>query len=108
MFGPFDITVDFDKVGKPLDSEVWELIDPAAQRLIEKNVPLGTTVFRAKTGNKLKDVIIVCLELLRMVRRTIQMKANLTQLWKIWSQASSLLMQHGLFTAPNPTLKTSL
>jgi N-methylhydantoinase B/oxoprolinase/acetone carboxylase alpha subunit len=52
LFGPFDIAVDFDKVGKPLDPEVWELIDPAAQRLIEKNVPLGSTVFRAKTGNK--------------------------------------------------------
>lgn len=44
FFGPGDIAADLGKVGKPLDPEVWELIKPAAQKLIAKGIPVGTLV----------------------------------------------------------------
>ena len=44
FFGPADIAADRGKLGKPMDSEVWELIKPVAQRLIAKGVPVGTLV----------------------------------------------------------------
>jgi len=44
FFGPGDIAADLGKVGSPMDSEVWELIKPAAKALIAQGVPVGTLV----------------------------------------------------------------
>jgi 4-hydroxy-2-oxoheptanedioate aldolase len=44
FFGPADIAADIGKLGRPMDAEVWELIKPAAQKLIAKGVPVGTLV----------------------------------------------------------------
>jgi 4-hydroxy-2-oxoheptanedioate aldolase len=44
FFGPGDIAADIGKLGKPMDPEVWQLIKPAAQKLIAKGVPVGTLV----------------------------------------------------------------
>lgn len=44
FFGPGDIAADIGKVGQPMDAEVWDLIRPAAQRLIAKGIPVGTLV----------------------------------------------------------------
>jgi len=44
FFGPGDIAADIGKVGKPMDPEVWELIKPAAKKLIAKGMPVGTLV----------------------------------------------------------------
>jgi 4-hydroxy-2-oxoheptanedioate aldolase len=44
FFGPADIAADIGKLGHALDPEVWDLIRPAAQRLIAKGVPVGTLV----------------------------------------------------------------
>ena len=44
FFGPGDIAADIGKIGKPMDPEVWELIKPAAQKLIAKGMPVGTLV----------------------------------------------------------------
>ena len=45
FFGPADIAADIGLLGKPMDPAVWELIRPAAQRLIKASVPVGTLVF---------------------------------------------------------------
>lgn len=45
FFGPADIAADIGLLGKPMDPAVWELIRPAAQRLIKAGVPVGTLVF---------------------------------------------------------------
>lgn len=56
FFGPADIAADMGKVGKPMDPEVWDLIKPAAQKLIAKGIPVGTLVtdpaFAAKLLNE--------------------------------------------------------
>ncbi len=44
FFGPGDIAADMGKVGKPMDPEVWELIKPAAKKLMAKGMPVGTLV----------------------------------------------------------------
>lgn len=44
FFGPGDIAADIGKVGNPMDAQVWELIKPAAQKLIAKGMPVGTQV----------------------------------------------------------------
>ena len=44
FFGPADIAADIGKVGKPMDPEVWELIKPAAKKLMAKGMPVGTLV----------------------------------------------------------------
>lgn len=44
FFGPADIAADIGKLGKPLDPEVWGLIKPAAQKLMDMGVPVGTLV----------------------------------------------------------------
>lgn len=44
FFGPADIAADIGKLGQPMDPEVWDLIKPAAQKLIAKGVPVGTLV----------------------------------------------------------------
>lgn len=44
FFGPADIAADIGKVGKPMDPEVWQLIKPAANKLIAMGIPVGTLV----------------------------------------------------------------
>lgn len=55
FFGPADIAADMGLLGKPLDDLVWELIRPAAQRLIEKGIPVGTLVTDAGFARRLID-----------------------------------------------------
>lgn len=45
FFGPADIAADMGLLGRPTDPAVWELIRPAARRLIEAGVAVGTLVF---------------------------------------------------------------
>lgn len=45
FFGPADIAADIGLLGKPTDPQVWELIRPAAQKLIKAGIPVGTLVF---------------------------------------------------------------
>ncbi|KRE03022.1 4-hydroxy-2-oxo-heptane-1,7-dioate aldolase [Bosea sp. Root381] len=45
FFGPADIAADIGLLGKPADPAVWDLIRPAARRLIEAGIPVGTLVF---------------------------------------------------------------
>ncbi|SEF96399.1 HpcH/HpaI aldolase family protein [Bosea lathyri] len=45
FFGPADIAADIGLLGKPTDPAVWELIRPAAQKLIKSGVAVGTLVF---------------------------------------------------------------
>lgn len=44
FFGPADIAADLGHMGQPLHSDVWDLVRPAAQRLIAAGVPVGTLV----------------------------------------------------------------
>ncbi len=44
FFGPADIAADIGKLGKPMDPEVWDLIRPAAKKLMAMGVPVGTLV----------------------------------------------------------------
>ena len=44
FFGPADIAADLGHLGQPMHPDVWELIKPAAQKLIAKGVPVGTLV----------------------------------------------------------------
>jgi 4-hydroxy-2-oxoheptanedioate aldolase len=53
FFGPADIAADIGKLGKPLDTEVWDLIRPAAAKLREIGVPVGTLVNDAAFATQL-------------------------------------------------------
>lgn len=44
FFGPADIAADMGKLGKPMDTAVWEAIWPAARKLITMGLPVGTLV----------------------------------------------------------------
>lgn len=44
FFGPADIAADMGLVGQPMSQAVWEMIMPAAKRLIAKGIPVGTLV----------------------------------------------------------------
>ena len=44
FFGPADIAADIGLLGKPLDPAVWDLIMPAAKKLMAAGVPVGTLV----------------------------------------------------------------
>jgi 4-hydroxy-2-oxoheptanedioate aldolase len=44
FFGPADIAADIGKLGQPLDAEVWDLIRPAAAKLLDMGMPVGTLV----------------------------------------------------------------
>lgn len=44
FFGPADIAADIGKLGQPMADEVWDLIMPAARRLMELGIPVGTLV----------------------------------------------------------------
>ncbi len=56
FFGPADIAADIGIVGQPLHPDVWDLIRPAAAKLIALGVPVGTLVndpdFAAKLLNE--------------------------------------------------------
>ena len=47
FFGPADIAADMGLMGKPMDPAVWEVIRPAAKRLMAKGMPVGTLVLDA-------------------------------------------------------------
>ena len=44
FFGPADIAADMGFLGQPMHDAVWEKILPAAKRLMEKGIPVGTLV----------------------------------------------------------------
>ncbi len=44
FFGPADIAADLGKAGRAMDPAVWDLVRPAAQKLIAQGVPVGTLV----------------------------------------------------------------
>ena len=44
FFGPGDIAADIGKIGQPNHPDVWALIDPIAEQLIEREMPIGTLV----------------------------------------------------------------
>jgi 4-hydroxy-2-oxoheptanedioate aldolase len=53
FFGPADIAADIGLLGKPGNSEVWDLIWPVAEKLIEQGVTVGTLVFDPKLAAEL-------------------------------------------------------
>jgi 4-hydroxy-2-oxoheptanedioate aldolase len=53
FFGPADIAADIGRLGQPLHDDVWELVLPAARRLIAAGVPVGTLVADAEFGRRL-------------------------------------------------------
>jgi len=44
FFGPADIGADMGLLGNPMNPEVWKLIRPAARKLMERGMPVGTLV----------------------------------------------------------------
>ena len=44
FFGPADIGADIGLLGQPMAPQVWDLIRPAARRLIDRGMPVGTLV----------------------------------------------------------------
>ncbi|MEJ6397144.1 HpcH/HpaI aldolase family protein [Yoonia sp. 208BN28-4] len=44
FFGPADIGADIGIVGQPMHDDIWALIRPAAQMLMDRGVPVGTLV----------------------------------------------------------------
>jgi len=44
FFGPADIAADMGLLGKPMEPAVWDVIRPAAKKLIDAGVPVGTLV----------------------------------------------------------------
>lgn len=55
FFGPADIAADVGLLGKPLVDAVWDLIRPAAKRLMDMGVPVGTLVTDADFAKRLVD-----------------------------------------------------
>jgi 4-hydroxy-2-oxoheptanedioate aldolase len=55
FFGPADIAADIGKLGQPMDAAVWDLIKPAAQKLIAQGVPIGTLVLDPQFAAELLD-----------------------------------------------------
>ena len=53
FFGPADIAADMGLLGKPMDPAVWDVIMPAAKKLMAKGVPVGTLVMDADFSMKL-------------------------------------------------------
>lgn len=45
FFGPADIAADMGHLGKPMEQAVWDVILPAAKKLMSAGVPVGTLVF---------------------------------------------------------------
>ena len=44
FFGPADIAADIGHLGNPMHEDVWALIKPAAQKLSDMGMPVGTLV----------------------------------------------------------------
>ena len=44
FFGPADIAANMGMVGKPMDPAVWDVIMPAAKKLMAMGMPVGTLV----------------------------------------------------------------
>lgn len=44
FFGPADIGADMGLLGNPMDPEIWAFIRPAARKLMERGMPVGTLV----------------------------------------------------------------
>ena len=44
FFGPGDIAGDVGRIGQPNHPDVWALIDPIAEQLIAREMPIGTLV----------------------------------------------------------------
>ncbi|APE44969.1 4-hydroxy-2-oxo-heptane-1,7-dioate aldolase [Sulfitobacter alexandrii] len=55
FFGPADIGADIGKLGRPMDEAVWNLIRPAARKLIDAGMPVGTLVQDARFAAQLLD-----------------------------------------------------
>jgi len=53
FFGPADIAADIGKLGQPLCDEVWDLILPAAKKLMAAGIPVGTLVMNSDFAAKL-------------------------------------------------------
>ncbi|MEE9335048.1 MAG: HpcH/HpaI aldolase/citrate lyase family protein [Granulosicoccaceae bacterium] len=55
FFGPSDIAADLGLLGQPMNTEVWDLILPVADKLSKNGVPCGTLVLdSAKAAELLK------------------------------------------------------
>lgn len=55
FFGPADIAADIGMLGHPTAPEVWNLIRPAAKKLMDIGVPVGTLVFDPHFAAELLD-----------------------------------------------------
>ena len=53
FFGPADIGADMGLLGNPMDPAIWDVIRPAAQKLIAAGVPVGTLVSSAAFATEL-------------------------------------------------------
>lgn len=53
FFGPADIAADMGLLGKHMSDEVWDLILPAARRLMNAGIPVGTLVTDPAFAEKL-------------------------------------------------------
>ncbi|MBN9443488.1 MAG: HpcH/HpaI aldolase family protein [Bosea sp. (in: a-proteobacteria)] len=53
FFGPSDIAADMGMLGKPNDPAVWDVIRPAARKLMEAGIPVGTLVFDPRLARNL-------------------------------------------------------
>ncbi|MEM6985335.1 MAG: aldolase/citrate lyase family protein [Pseudomonadota bacterium] len=55
FFGPADISADIGRLGQPMHEDTWQLIKPAAQKLIQAGVPVGTLVLDPQFARQLID-----------------------------------------------------
>lgn len=55
FFGPADIATDMGHLAQPMHPDVWDLVLPAARKLIAKGVPVGTLVLDKDFAQKLLD-----------------------------------------------------
>ena len=55
FFGPADIATDIGHLAQPMHPDVWDLVLPAARKLIAKGVPVGTLVLDKDFAQKLLD-----------------------------------------------------
>ena len=55
FFGPADIGADMGLLGNPMDPAIWEVIRPAARRLIARGMPVGTLVSDPAFARQLID-----------------------------------------------------
>ena len=53
FFGPADIAADMGLLGDPMNSKVWDVIMPAAEKLMKKRMPVGTLVLDVEFAKKL-------------------------------------------------------